>query len=374
MKTVAFFGTNGNTSFTEKGFDHGFEAVGHNTGNLMFQYALWKKIKNPKFNVDLKCSPDWIRNNADILVIPAANQVNPAWDLKWWGDFIEKIDLPIVILGLGAQSENNFNSKLELQEGTLKFLQEASKRTSSIGVRGAFTQEVLHNAGIMNTTITGCPTQTISNNISGESIQSHIVNLKSRSATYGQKIRLGYLMGTMEPFCRDYEKNLFQSIAGEDFDLILQTSPASMKAAFGFKITEEEQKNIDWVGNYLLGARNFNFFSEKIKSGKIYSSASYWIDDMLKYDLVIGMRIHGAIAAIQAGKLGVCIAFDSRTLELCETMGYPYVDAGKLKRTNMTLHEILNLIIFDAESFNEKRKTMVSRIDNILLGAGCEIN
>ncbi|WP_323813313.1 polysaccharide pyruvyl transferase family protein [Cellvibrio sp. NN19] len=373
MKKIAYFGTNGNVSFTEKGFDHGFNAVGHNTGNLMFQYALWKKIKNPKFNVDLNCDPYWVRENADLLVIPAANQVNPAWDLKWWGTFIEKIDLPVVILGLGAQAEDSSNTNLTLQEGTLKFLQEASKRTSSIGVRGAFTQQVLFNAGIKNTTITGCPTQTISDAISGESIQKNIDDLKLRSKTYGQKIRLGYLMGTMEPFCRDYEKKLFQSIADENFDIILQTSPASMKAAFGFEITDEEQKNIDWVGNYLLGNRNFNFFSEKIKSGKIYSSAAYWIDDMLKYDAVIGMRIHGAIAAIQSGKLGICVVFDSRTLELCETMGYPYIDAKKLASPKMSLHEILELIEFDAENFNSRRTDLIKKIETILEDAGCEI-
>src|SRR5690606_1779062 len=118
------------------------------------------------------------------------------------------------------------------------------------------------------------------------------------------------------------------------------------KIAFGLDINNDEQKGIDWIGNYLLGKEKLHIFNKKLKEAKIYSSAPYWIDDMLKYDLVIGMRIHGAIAAIQAGKLGVCVAFDSRTLELCQTMGYPYIDANDLTRPDMQLSELVHLIKF----------------------------
>lgn len=374
MKKVAFLGTNGCVSFTERGFNHGLEAVGYNTGNLLFQYALWKKIKNPKFNVDLNSSPEWIRYNADLLVIPAANQVNPDWDLEWWGDFVEKTDLPVAILGLGAQAPDNSVLNLNLSSGTLHFLKAVSKRTPLIGVRGRFTKQVLEYVGITNTTITGCPTQTISELIEGLSIQRQIDFLKAKSSTYGEKINLGYLMGTMEPFCQDYEKNLFESLIKYDFDIILQTAPSSMKAAFGFTVSEGEQEDIDWAGRYLLGERNFNTFNQKIRSGKIYSSASFWIDDMFKYDLVIGMRIHGAIAAIQAGKLGICVAFDSRTLELCQTMGYPYIEAKHLKHGNFSMREILDLVVFDAKDFNSCRNILTAKIESILTNAGCVLN
>ncbi len=40
---------------------------------------------------------------------------------------------------------------------------------------------------------------------------------------------------------------------------------------------------------------------------------------------MIGPRIHGVMLAIQAGIPAICIAIDSRTEELCQTMKIPYI-------------------------------------------------
>lgn len=76
------------------------KAVGENTGNLMFQYFMAKNIKNPKVFVhfsDISSNLENIKSIVDVLCIPAANQISPAWDLGWWADIIEMLDKPIVI-------------------------------------------------------------------------------------------------------------------------------------------------------------------------------------------------------------------------------------------------------------------------------------
>ena len=47
---------------------------------------------------------------------------------------------------------------------------------------------------------------------------------------------------------------------------------------------------------------------------------------MRKFDFVVGPRFHGVMLAMQAGIPGGVIAHDSRTLELCQTMGIPVRD------------------------------------------------
>ncbi len=64
---------------------------------------------------------------------------------------------------------------------------------------------------------------------------------------------------------------------------------------------------------------------------------------MEKYDLVVGMRIHGVMAGIQAGIPGLCICIDSRTQELCETMQIPWVSAREYI-SGITTDDILSIV------------------------------
>jgi hypothetical protein len=79
-----------------------------------------------------------------------------------------------------------------------------------------------------------------------------------------------------------------------------------------------------------------------------------WIDDAGRVDLSFGMRIHGAVAAIQGGALGLCIPFDSRTLELVTTMGYPFVRSEALQQGE-TIGSLLSKIEFNPSDFDQKR-------------------
>lgn len=77
---IGVLGTDGGVSFASMGFDNALQAVGLNIGNLLFQYAVWNDIKNPKCAFYLGSDISFYKRNIDILVIPAANQINPAAD------------------------------------------------------------------------------------------------------------------------------------------------------------------------------------------------------------------------------------------------------------------------------------------------------
>ncbi|MDG1117536.1 MAG: polysaccharide pyruvyl transferase family protein [Flavimaricola sp.] len=367
-KVVAVMGTEGGVSFSSYGFENALGRIGQNTGNALFQFAMWRLIANPKFSVGPGYPVEAIREMANLIVIPAANQVNPAWDLGHWADFLEGCDLPVVCVGLGAQAQVDGDPRLNLKPGTERFIRVVSERTNYIGVRGKFTQSVLAYHGVENTVVTGCPSQTINQNVSGKRIQGY---LESFGAIAQPEV--AYVLGTLEPDARQTELHLASSVKDLDHSLILQTEARFLKLVHSRSVSDEDKKFMEWSGKIFRPDLSVDEFVKfMLLKGRFFSDARTWIDSMCRFDLTIGMRIHGAVAAIQADRLGICVAFDSRTLELAQTMGYPYIEYQKINK-GMPLHEIVEQTVFSAERFDHLRQVNVGKIRDLLKDAGCEL-
>ncbi|MGQ3674753.1 polysaccharide pyruvyl transferase family protein [Xanthobacter sp. TB0139] len=359
--TIAVLGTNGGTSFAAYGFDGALARIGMNTGNSLFQFALWNLIANPKLAFDTNVSADRIKNEAQHILIPAANQVNAAWDMSWLADLLDRCDLPVTCIGLGAQAEIGGDPRLDLKPGTIRYIKILSEKTSLIGLRGPFTQQVLEHFGVFNTIVTGCPSQTINPRLTGAQIQSQLDAAKEMGSP-----TVGYVLGTLESSTRQAERILAQKIGAFRHQLILQTDPRLLRVIYDQNVIPDIMSYFNWVRSVMRPDLNQDKFDEYFMEHAVfYSDARTWIDSMRRYDLVIGMRIHGAIAAIQSGKLGVCVAFDSRTKELAETMGYPYLPVDCISKHH-SLNEILSNVIFDANKFDSARQRNIDSIYGIL--------
>ncbi|MAQ66600.1 MAG: hypothetical protein CMN69_07935 [Sphingomonadaceae bacterium] len=367
MKTVAYSGTNGGVCFSSSGFEKSLAEIGENTGNAMFQFAMWRLIRNPKFAITRESSPAEINEIADILCIPAANQINPNWDLAGWADFVENCDLPIACVGLGAQAGLDSDPRLNLKPGTRRYLDILSERSQTIGVRGAFTQKVLEHIGITNTVVTGCPSQTINPGVRGSSIQAMLDGFPEIETP-----RIGYTLGTLEVEARETERRLAHLVSTFPHDLILQTGPKFLGLAYDGRMGREALEFFSWVATLIRPDLSADEFICYLKDHSIfYSDARTWIDQMRQNDLVIGMRIHGAVAAIQAERLGICIAFDSRTEELAFTMGYPYVRHEEIQDNTRSIQEIVACTNFSASRFDHLRVKNSEKVRRILADAGC---
>jgi hypothetical protein len=324
-------------AFAARGFDAALNEIGMNTGNAMFQFALWDRITNPKFVCSVYDDPAIVRSNADVLVIPSANQINPAWDLTAWAEFVEAVDLPCVVIGLGAQAPIDANPILELQSGTLRYVRALAERSSVLGVRGRFTAEVLASLGITNVAVVGCPSQIINSRIKGAAISEKIAKLTKHDNPY-----IGYVFGTMEPCARETEATLSKLIDNYEHKIVFQTGRKFLHYLFDGTIEDDARNFFEWIINALGKHLTVDQYIQYLRNyGCFFSDARTWVDSMRQLDLVIGMRIHGAVAAIQSGGLGVCVAFDSRTLELAHTMGYPYIRTSRRITLLVTLLRIL---------------------------------
>lgn len=364
IRVVGVFGTEGGVCFSTMGFDRGLNEIGQNTGNAMFQRAVWERITVPKVRITLQNWHEYV-GVIDLLVIPAANQVNPQWDLVYWAKMVEGLNVPVCVVGLGAQADIDAKADLQLPAGTMRFLKLLSERTSHIGVRGAFTQEVLARVGVKNTIVTGCPSNFMNRALTGESIQKCLDSARDR-----QTHRMGYVFGTMEEVTRDTERVLWAIAAKNNAQIVYQTNPVTLRFIHDGTITKEGDASLKWEAG-VLGGKELTLDDYKgiiTRRGVFFSDARSWIDMMHPMDVVIGMRIHGAIAAIQAGTLGVCVAFDSRTLELVQTMQYPMVRTSDIKPGD-DLPAILKKVRFDPKAFDAARVTLGKAIDGIFAKA-----
>jgi hypothetical protein len=181
---------------------------------------------------------------------------------------------------------------------------------------------------------------------------------------------VGYVLGTLEAEAREAERRLAQHIAPLPHQLFLQTDPRLMRAVHDRAVTEVDQGYFKWVQGVMRPDLSLDAFCRYFLDHAVfYSDARTWIDSMRRYDLVIGMRIHGAVTAIQAEKLGICVAFDSRTKELAETMGYPYLSADRASK-DISFQEMLSEVIFNADIFDTMRARNTAMIQEILVSDG----
>jgi polysaccharide pyruvyl transferase WcaK-like protein len=94
---------------------------------------------------------------------------------------------------------------------------------------------------------------------------------------------------------------------------------------------------------------------------------------MNQYDVVVGMRIHGVMAGIQGGVPSICICTDSRTLELCQTMKIPYVDARDYKE-GINMEQIAAILgNWDAEAYDANRRVLAKRFHGFFLDNDLQI-
>lgn len=97
-----------------------------------------------------------------------------------------------------------------------------------------------------------------------------------------------------------------------------------------------------------------------------YYDVPAWMDTLRQQDLTIGCRYHGVALAIQAERMGLTVTIDSRTRELCENTGVPYVDAADLTAP-LTRTRLKSLIAFDPDAYDRHRAESAARYLDFLV-------
>lgn len=340
-----------------------FPECGFNTGNLAFWGAIDRHIVSDKGFIPWSFNPDDVRANYDILVFPATNQINEENDLGYFADCFERTNLPCVILGLGAQA-SKIGDKLEISAGTRRWLHVIAERSTKIGVRGAYTAEVLAGFGIHNVEIVGCPSFFINDaKTLGRDIEDRL--LKPVAS-------LAICQGEFYSRQIDVERKLFEWLVAWQGAYICQAPEKVISLARG-RFEELSEEDIDAIRRYLCPEMPYaEFMLIARNSFKVFFEFDEWLNYLSRYDLSIGSRLHGNILAIQAGVPGIVIPHDSRTSELAQTGCLPTLASEKFLQC-ADLEEAKQSVEFDGAAFDKARQDLASRMAGILQSVGLRL-
>jgi hypothetical protein len=346
-------------------------SVGANTGNLVFQYAVTNSLgEQPVF---LGRGIPWdaraIREACRVLVIPSANFIREGFDISGFVQFIEQTNLPLVVLGLGAQAESYEKRAFQLHPSITRLLALCRERCKTIGVRGAFTAEVLECFGVKNVEIIGCPSNFLN---SDDDLPDKLAAKWQEETAF--VCTTGDEPWPKSPAKRDAERNLIQ-LTRDHGGIYIQQSVEPfvriLRRANPYQRESVEPALINSLRQALAPDMNISDFCQFLSSSvRIYYAVDQWLEDSARFNFSIGLRLHGNMVAFQSGCPAVWIYHDARTRELAETMALPCMTLESFNATAPSLAEIKKRVDFDMAAYRARRVQLLARYKRILGEAG----
>lgn len=306
--------------------------MGRNTGNLLIGDAIERQlVAEPMTRLqDLltrdgqarsmgELAPQDIESSFDLIVIGAANFLHARFDFGHWARLIESVRLPCVILGLGAQAPD-YGHRVDVPEGTRRLVTVVAERSTSIGVRGHFTADVVGALGVKNLRVVGCPSMywtcepdlrfkaqvadgPLSVSVNGSAnVVEHSVDVRAARRVEGMIARLALERGY--PYVLQNESEMMDLQHGTPSD---PATVAALKLQYG------------------LDDLSVEAFAHFVRSRMaVYWDTGSWRDAVATCDFVLGTRFHGCLIAVLAGVPAFVFVHDARTREMCELLQLPH--------------------------------------------------
>ncbi|MBE9197280.1 polysaccharide pyruvyl transferase family protein, partial [Synechocystis sp. LEGE 06083] len=344
-----------------------------NTGNLLFNYAaeIVAQTTSHNFSWGSDCRVINKNNNTKGLLLPMANHLGKHVDLSVSGPKIKGVEKPIVVLGLGGQFDLNDDApEKHVPSGTVEWLDRVTngKESRNISIRGHVTAKVLDRLGFSNNyEILGCPSLLIN---PSESLGAEI--RRKYDSTSFEEMQKTMSVSAGNPFKDKYsllERSLIDLVDKESADYIIQHPETLIKLSLGFDVSDEEDKVELIRRRWFPNLDKHQMVAWFLSKSTVYTSVAQWFIDLSKKGFVVGTRIHGIQAAIQAGTPAICLYIDTRTKELCESMHIPCAPADQFSNgvKAKDVFDIFESWDFTAFDKNRKKKALLTKsflIDN----------
>ena len=325
--------------------------IGNNNGNLLFSSAVHKLLSAEGVQVEAhglsfnpKQAPE-VSQEFDVFVLPLANAFRVGFEnsLKALTAFIEKLDIPTVMLSGGAQSgpDGTFSNLDRIEETVKRFCRAVLRRSSHITVRGEQSANYIRSLGFNDVLVLGCPSMTL--NGPGHSVRA--VETKSR-------YRLGYNIESS----KDIMGALIEKIEAQHDSTYFPQDIGT----FEMMLWGVEKYSAARDDRLPLRMKHHQFVDNK---AEFMLDPHVWIRRMRDMDLNFGPRIHGNVVSILAGTPSVVFAHDSRTQELSE-----YHDIPHFKPNEISGVDSLNQVIERADftKFNSGHAVRFDKVLNFL--------
>lgn len=310
--------------------DQGFDVAPDHYHNIGDAFVYDSSLKLMKFDeirgVNIRdpsdADIDRYNNEFDFAFLRGSNYVHAAMDWENAPSVLARLRIPIVAFGIGAQAP--VHGRLELTEATKRVLRIIAERSTSIGVRGAYTADVLWSLGIRETRIIGCPTLFRNND---PDLRIDLPPLESiRKAAYTLRREVGHDYAQDVAHYLDLQRDTIIALSRRfDLDLLAQG--------------EIEEKAILWGNAQQRAAGYATLRDQNWLRGEgdpleaIYRTKLFYADDVSAFEaklraqqLALGYRLHGNLLGLANRVPSVYFTYDSRTTEFAETFAIPRFD------------------------------------------------
>jgi polysaccharide pyruvyl transferase WcaK-like protein len=263
----------------------------------------------------------------DYCFLRGSNYVNATMNWGSTAAFVDKLKIPVIAFGIGAQAPSS--GPLVLSDETKHVLRAIADRCETVGVRGSYTSQVLWDIGVKNTRIIGCPTM----------FRNRDPNLRIDLPALESVRRVGYTLRreVSSTYSQDIEhyldlqhRTILDIAARFDVTVMAQGEIEEKKLVIG-----NEENRAD--AKATLRARNW-FKGSDDPMVELYENHLFYSDTVADYDriareqdLVLGFRLHGNLISLANRVPAIYFTYDSRTAEFVETFDIPAFDiyAGK---------------------------------------------
>ena len=303
-------------------FDNLYHLVGQNTGNLLFTNAVWNHIGGEKVRVGFTFNPDEINESLDPLIIPAANWMSANVDFSKLADLIERVRIPTVLIGLGAQNDS-FSDVIQVPAGTQRFARAVAERSHAISVRGEYTRKVLEGLGISNVVVTGCPS--LYNDFRSFEAPRRVHVRPERGLLHSTRFSADHA-----PFADTHSshRDIFRLAFQHKMDLLLQSEREEMHILTAPDASAGFDERLKGLLMKIYASPSWSALEAYVKAhARLFFQVNYWSKALEKYDYVFGTRLHGTVMALNSGVPAFMLHHDSRTKELCDFAGIPSADS-----------------------------------------------
>ncbi|MGN7805315.1 polysaccharide pyruvyl transferase family protein [Ensifer sp. 22521] len=276
-----------------------------NTGNVLF----WDSLAG-FFNYSIRIKDAYdIPSEVKTLVLSMGNWISPDNDLGDHAHAIEQSNVEkIVVLGAGAQAQTR-GEPISLSSGTRRFLDLIAERSTSIGVRGDYTAEVLDGFGVKNVDVVGCPSV-------------FMIDGQFRSVPSGASPRLA-VHTTWHGHYRDAINELLRFGCENDAIFVEQSEVSLLQFANSRKMDAGLQYRLrHYSEDHIQSWKLLRWLSER---AEFYLDLQTWRAAMSRVDLAIGSRFHGNVVAAIEGARTLLLTLDTRTEELAQYYNMPHM-------------------------------------------------
>ncbi len=260
----------------------------------------------------------------DYVFLRGSNYIHSEMDWENAESILSKLRIPILAFGVGAQAPAK--GALSLPPHGRRIWQIISDHATTLGVRGAYTAEVLSGMGIRNVRIVGCPTAFRNNKPELRIDLPALDAVRQVGFTVRREVSRDYSADIARYLGR--QRDAIRAMADRfDLQLMAQGEIEEKKLVAG----TPEQRQEAWrslKGNGWAAA----WFSDP-KIEELYGTRLFYSDAVADYetlvrsmDLVLGFRLHGNLMALANGVPSIYFVYDSRTAEFSETFAIPFHD------------------------------------------------